>query len=125
MLRTAILVFALSMTAGVTSALASEDPWVRFYKINKKGQQRHLEFTRGTREEGCHNFFKSKKVHRVAQVRYAHCKVYTEKDCRQGSEAAARWEGTEDPTTVLTPGSQWVLREGYNVKLRSWECVKP
>lgn len=115
-----LLIIALSSPIS-----AGSDPTVRFYKINKKGQQRHLEFTRNTDEQGCHNFLKRTKVHRVAQVRFDYCKVFTERDCAEGSEIAARWEGKEEPTTKLTQGSLWLLADTDNVKIRSWECVKP
>lgn len=125
MLRIAICALALCSVAWATPALAAGDPSIRFYKINKKGQQRHLEFTRNTHETGCRNFIKKAGVHRVALVRFAYCQVHTEKDCAAGSAVMARWEGKDEPTAKLTPGSLWLLSEQDNIKLRSWNCVNP
>lgn len=102
---------------------------VRFYRINKKGQETESEFVFNADERGCHNFPLSRKVHRVAQVRFEYCEVFTESDCRDDSIVTARWAGKrkkspdkKQPTTRLSPGAMWVLSEEGNVKVKSWRC---
>lgn len=108
-----------------TAALAD----VRFYRINKKGQETETEFVFNTDETGCHNLPLARNVHRVAQVRFEFCEVFTKADCDQSSIVEANWGGKrkrskdkQHPTTKLSPGAMWLLSETGNVKIKSWRC---
>ena len=102
---------------------------IRFYHLNEQGQQYRSEFVRNADKTGCHTFLKKRNVYRVAQVRFAYCEVYSERDCAEDSVLTARWIGkrkkSEDkkkPVTRLTPGAMWALADRANVKVRSWRC---
>ncbi|MDH3464879.1 MAG: hypothetical protein OES26_03015 [Gammaproteobacteria bacterium] len=108
-----------------TSAFAD----IRFYRINKQGQQYRIELVRNSAKPGCHSFTKARKVFRVAQVRFAYCEVYSSRQCELDSILSARWTGKrgnrvehEGSVTQLTPGAMWVLADQANVKVRSWRC---
>jgi len=102
---------------------------IRFYRINKQGQQYRNELVRNSAKTGCHSFAKARKVFRVAQVRFAYCEVYSSRRCEPNSILGARWTGKrgnkgdrDGLVTQLTPGAMWVLAEKANVKVRSWRC---
>ena len=102
---------------------------IRFYRINKQGQQYRNELVPNAAKTGCHSFAKARKVFRVAQVRFAYCEVYSSRQCEPDSILSARWTGKrskqgdhDEPVTQFTPGAMWVLAEKTNVKVRSWRC---
>jgi hypothetical protein len=98
---------------------------IRFYQLNRQGQQVNMLFAFNTDEEGCHSFPLERGVHRVAIVNFAYCELYSSRACEPGSEIPARWKNRADEEkTRLTPGSRWILKEGGHVDVSSWKCVK-
>lgn len=106
-------------------------PSVRFYKLNKKGQQKHYMFLRNTEKLGCHKFSRSRPVHRFAQSGFAWCQLYSGKECRPEDLVQAMWDGrryhqveidVKQPQSRLYEGSRWLLKPDGNLKIRSWRC---
>ena len=113
--------------AAMSSSVALAD--IRFYKINKKGQQSELMFVRGDDDPGCHNFSQQRNIYRVAQVGFKQCSLFREKDCATDSTIEVRWSGKaktpnkKRPTTKITPGSMWMVRAvDPAAEVRSWYC---
>jgi hypothetical protein len=109
--------------AALLAAAAVAHAEIRFYNMNRQGQQSQIMFVPRAGEPGCHNFPVARDVHRVAQVRFEYCSVYAERNCAAGSEYPGRWDGRREPVTQFTPGSRWVLEREGHVKVRSWNCV--
>lgn len=121
------------MLAAAPAAMAAEgrEPGVRFYKLNKKGQVRNYMYLRHTGEPGCHNFVRTRPVHRFAQTGFEWCQLFAGKDCKPGELVKAKWDGRgyhrveideDEPQPRLYEGSRWVLAPDGNVKVRSWYC---
>jgi len=106
--------------------VASHYAWpaeVRFYTINSKQQQRLVGFVMGTSKPGCHGFLAKRRIHRVAQVGFAYCRLFNERDCKPEDIVKVRWKNKEPPTDKLTPGARWFLEGEQGSKIASWECV--
>jgi len=117
----------LALTVSIAGA---QDSRIWFYKLNKKGQQYEVRIVRNTDKVGCFNFPRKAKVYRIGQTGFAHCEVFTEKDCNEATKQIAHWTGEVKrdeslniPTAQLRPGSMWVIKDGENVILRSWSCT--
>lgn len=126
-LRDALTVMSIVVFAAMSSSVALAD--IRFYKINKKGQQSELMFVRGDDDPGCHNFSQQRNIYRVAQVGFKQCSLFREKDCATDSAIEVRWSGKaktpnkKRPTTRITPGSMWMVRAvDPAAEVRSWHC---
>jgi hypothetical protein len=114
-----VTALALVLCAGLAQAQ------IRFYQLNRQGQQVNMLFTFNTDEEGCHSFPLERGVHRVAIVNFAYCELYSGRSCEPGGEVPARWKNRADEEkTRLTPGSRWILKEDGHVDVGSWKCVK-
>ena len=124
----AILLSCLTGIFALTTLPASAiDPDIRFYKANKRLQQdRILDFGQGD-EPGCHDFLKSTRVHRIANVGYEYCVLYSERDCPDGAEIPARWKEDAETKTQLTQGARWfpVREDIRGTHVSSWKCVLP
>jgi hypothetical protein len=86
---------------------------------------------RGTDEPGCHNFIGNKDVHRVGQIGFAWCTVYSAEDCAEDAAVTATWDGRaregsdkSEPTPRLSEGNLWLLDPDDNVEIESWRCVE-
>jgi hypothetical protein len=123
----ALTVISIATLATFFASFAQAD--IRFYKINKKGQQSELMFVRGDDDPGCHNFSQQRNIFRVAQVGFKRCALFREKDCATDSVIEVRWSGKaktpnkKRPTTKITPGSMWMVRAvDPDAEVRSWQC---
>lgn len=106
------------------AAYAGKKTEIRFYKVNKHAQQERVALVRGVDEPGCHNFILNPKVHRVAQIGFKSCTLYSESDCETGSELSVSWKRKKKPTTSLTPGARWFLAGERGTKVASWRCER-
>ncbi|MGI9318214.1 MAG: hypothetical protein ACR2QW_12865 [bacterium] len=104
---------------------------VRIYKLNKKDQLIKSRWVKHSDKPGCHDLRGTKKAHRVAQVGYAWCTIYSGDSCEPGTELSAMWRGkkyrTADidvtkPQVRLLQGSDWFLDQSSNIKIGSWAC---
>lgn len=97
---------------------------VRFYKLNKKGQQNRL-FIRESRlkKPGCHNFSTSPKIYRLTQIGYEYCIVFAKKNCSAGTEITGGWKG-DKIDSKLSEGGEWLFthHNKKGVKAKSWSC---
>ncbi len=104
---------------------------IRFYDVNKKGQQREKSLTLNRDEPGCHNLFLGEDVFRIAQVGFTYCSIYLEKDCPEGEALTMKWKGRTKknsarahPTDRLMPGSMWYFIDNLEREIHSWKCVE-
>ena len=107
----------------MVSAIA-EAADLRLYTANKQLQQRKITMIRNTDEAGCHNLIKRRRVYRAAQVGFASCTLYSEKDCEQGSEIEVQWKNKDTPVTEFSRGALWFLPGKRGEKTASWKCVE-
>ena len=112
-------------------ALPDHHGKVRMYKLNKKKQMIRQKWLKDVEEPGCHNTFKSRKVHRFTQIGYDYCILYAQDSCQEGSEVLAKWEGrkyknadfdVDQPQLKIFQGAEWFLDPEKNVTVRSWYC---
>ena len=105
---------------------AAMEPSIRFYEINKRGQQDRISVA-GRNDTGCNPFLNKPLAYRFNQVGYEYCTLYTERSCPEGSEVIARWSGDGPETTKLTQGGKWILQGGTErgIKIGSWDCQLP
>ena len=105
---------------------AAMDPSIRFYEINKRGQQERISVP-GRNDAGCNAFLNKPRSYRFNQVGYEYCTLYTERGCPEGSEIIAQWSGDGPETTKLTQGGKWILQgdSERGIKVGSWNCELP
>ncbi len=113
-----------------TWSLAAHGGEIRFYNVNKKGQQSEVRFVMGRDKPGCHNIFGGRDVFRVAQIGFTYCTVYAEKDCAEDSAMVMNWKGKvrknsarAQPTERLMPGDMWYFDDNGMREVSSWKCV--
>lgn len=112
----AIAALMVSVQAGAAN--------LRLYTANKSMQQRKISMIRDTDEAGCHNMIKRRRVYRAAQIGFASCTLYSEKDCEQGTEIEVQWKNKEQPVTEFSRGAMWFLPGKRGEKMASWKCVE-
>jgi hypothetical protein len=102
---------------------------IRFYDINRKGQQGEVGFVRNRDEPGCHNMFGGRDVFRVAQIGFTYCSVYSQKDCPDDEALTMVWKGRvkknsvrAQPTERLMPGDLWYFQDNEEREIKSWKC---
>ena len=102
---------------------------IRFYNINDQQQQRELALVPDTNQAGCHNLPVTRAVYRVAQVGFAFCQIYREKNCAPGSEYTLYWSVTAkkeientQATTRITEGAMWFFTDIEENLVSSWSC---
>ncbi len=111
--------------AALILALAGGSAWaadIRLYTVNSKGQQSLVKLVTGTDRPGCHDLLLKRRIHRVSQVGFEYCRLFSDKDCREETVIAVRWKNKKDPTDRLTPGARWFLPGDRGTKVASWEC---
>ena len=113
----------LVIVALVVAAQASAAN-LRLYTANKQLQQRKISMIRNTDEPGCHNLINRRRVYRAAQIGFASCTLYTEKDCEAGTEIEVRWKNKKSPVTDFSRGAMWFLPGNRGEKMASWKCVE-
>lgn len=122
MVRSVVKLFPWVLAAGLMLPVWVHAADFRLYYANKLLQQREVTFVRNTDEPGCHNLFTKRRIYRVAQVGFATCAIYTERDCEAGTEVEVNWKNKSEPTTVITPGARWYLPGERGTKIKSWMC---
>lgn len=116
------------MIFGVSQSLQAVEPnqKIRFYKINNKGQADKIRFTASkVRKPGCHNFIKKVRVHRVVQIGYNACELYSAKNCKAESLIeATRAKEPNQRKTELSQGYSWfpAAEHKRGARLKSWSC---
>ena len=103
---------------------------IRFYSINSDGQFSELSLVPGREEPGCQDMPLDLKVHRVAQVGFAVCRVFAKNECPDDTALVMRWSGKQSrsdpnknqPTIRITPGSLWLFEAGREIEVASWRC---
>ena len=122
------LVTTLVATLGLSSPVQAIEPnqMIRFYKINKKDQADRIQFTASkARKPGCHNFIKKARVHRVVQIGYTSCQLYSSKNCAADTAIpAVRAKQSDQQKTELAQGYSWfpVDENKRGARLKSWYC---
>ncbi len=123
------LVSAALIFSGISFSSEAGDGSVRFYKVNKKGQQSEILFIGKRNTPGCHNLRRARDIFRVAQVGFVFCSVYAEKKCSDGTEFTLHWKGKvkknsarAQPTERFLPGAMWFFEENDTRKVASWKC---
>lgn len=116
---------ALSLSCAFSAGSQAAD--FRIYKANKQMQQSRVVSLRNTRRPGCHNLLLRQRAYRVAQVGFARCFIYADKDCPAGDELAVRWKREPQTTTEIKPGARWfvIADNKRGRKLGSWKCEPP
>ena len=114
---------ALSLLAFGARASAAN---FRIYRVNDEMQLDRIPAFHED-EPGCHNMLLRFTVYRVAQIGYEYCTVYSEKDCKAGSELQVSWKQKENPVTQFTQGDRWFLvsDDSHGRKMGSWYCKAP
>ncbi|MGA8260568.1 MAG: hypothetical protein WB783_10175 [Arenicellales bacterium] len=118
----AVVAACLALTLLVASA-ASHATDFRVYSVNSDMQlDRIPTFHEG--DPGCHNLLLHFVVYRVAQIGYKYCTVYSEKDCKAGSEVQVSWKKKKPPVKQFTQGDRWFLVSDnpHGHKMGSWYC---
>ncbi len=127
---------AVTVATGVlfiVSSFPANAAHVRFYELHKNDGQKRIR-VKNNDQPGCHNFggwgSGKKELHRMAQVGFSWCSVYSEPDCPANKVLEARWQGKDyriadidvsQPQTRLLRGSKWQFAE-KNVDAASWYC---
>lgn len=129
-----VVLFALLLV--VVSGCASHAPapnqnaHVRFYSINNFDQLTELSLIPGLEDPGCHDMPLNLSVHRVAQVGFARCQIFSAESCAEGTALTMRWSGKRSrtdpnknqPTTEVTEGALWLFDGLREVAVGSWRC---
>ena len=128
----AFLVLFLLTSCAVTWAQLDESPigatkTVRFYKVNRSIQATRIWFTdRAASQAGCHNFIRKVRLHRLVQLGFQRCHVYTQKSCQAQSIVSALREPDDDASanTELTQGVSWFFTRHHprGTRVKSWFC---
>ncbi|MCG6872081.1 MAG: hypothetical protein LJE84_07300 [Gammaproteobacteria bacterium] len=114
---------ALALGGALLASATAEAAQIRFYRINDKGQLFDVRFVPGANDPGCHSFPAARRVHRIAVVGFRHCRLFSERGCKAGTEMTALWKNRPDKASQeLTPGSRWYLHATENRKLASFQC---
>lgn len=95
----------------------------RIYRANPELQVDRVP-TMNEDEPGCHNLLLTLTIYRVAQIGFEHCTVYSEKECKTGSEVPVSWKQEDEPITQFTQGDRWFLvsDEPQGHEMGSWSC---
>ncbi len=115
----------------LVSSLPATAAHARFYELHKNDGQKRIR-AKNNDQPGCHNFggWGRKELHRMAQVGFSWCSVYSEPDCPGDKMLEARWTGESyrvadidisQPQTRFLRGSKWQFA-GKNVDAASWYC---
>lgn len=94
----------------------------RAYVANKLKQQDRIWLPFVGKKPGCHNMVITLEVYRVGQIGFDSCTIYSEKDCKPGSEIEVRWKNKNEPTTIITQGDRWFLPGETGSDMGSWNC---
>jgi len=127
-LRLATKLLSLTLIVAVLQSAQAVEPnqTIRFYKINNKEQADKIRFTASkARKPGCHNFIKKVRVHRVVQIGYNACALYSAKNCaKESSVVATRAKEPNQQKTELSQGYSWfpVDEHKRGARLKSWSC---
>lgn len=120
MKRGMVAFLALALLAVGACASAAN---FRIYRVNSDMQLDQVPAFNED-EPGCHNMLLRLTIYRVAQIGYQYCTIYSEKDCKAGSEIQVSWKQKENPVTQFTQGDRWFLvserRRGRT--MGSWYC---
>jgi len=119
-----LILFALAMFV-CFSSLAGQKSEFRIYKANELKQQDRIFVPFAGQKPGCHNLLIRLEIYRVAQIGFDHCTIYSEKDCKEGSEIPVHWkkDPKKQPTTTITQGARWFLPGETGSEMGSWKCV--
>jgi len=128
-LAAAVMITTLCALTLLLAACASEPPGrapdFRVYSANSLKQQRQILVPSNAARPGCHNLLITREVYRVAQVGFGYCVIYSQKDCKAGTEINVSWQNKKDPTSVITQGARWFLPGELGSDMASWKCVLP
>jgi len=123
--RIPVLVAGLALLGGCASEPAEPERNTdfRIYRANPQLQQDRIP-TLGEDEPGCQNMLLGLTVYRVAQIGFKHCTVYSEKDCRAGTEIPVSWQEEREPVKQFTQGARWYLvsEDPQGHTMASWHC---
>lgn len=119
---------------GLSAVSASEHGSLRLFRLNLQHQLVKSADVGGA--AGCRNFLWPPRVYRVAQLGYAYCELYTERNCPADSIVRMLWLGSHyrpqnlDPNVPqlrILPGTRWqVYREDdlkKDLRVASRRCV--
>ena len=122
----AVITVVFIIAAPQSASAVEPNQIIRFYKINSKEQAERVRFTaKKARKPGCHNFIRKVRVHRVVQIGYNSCAIYSSKNCAADSAVVAtREKRAEVEETDLSQGYSWfpVDEHKRGARLKSWSC---
>ena len=110
------------MAVVAAASVAAQAADFRIYTANKQLQQRRAFSFSDAHKPGCHNLPFRQRVYRVAQVGFARCYIYAEKDCQAGEELKVSWKNEREPAVEIKPGARWYLEGERGTKMGSWKC---
>ena len=103
---------------------------IRFYSINDFNQLAELSLVPGRDEPGCHDMPLDLSVHRVAQIGFAQCQIFTDDVCSENAAIQMRWTGKRSrtdenknkPSATISEGSLWQVDGQRETAVGSWRC---
>ncbi|MGA0343584.1 MAG: hypothetical protein ACO3RT_03340 [Arenicellales bacterium] len=103
---------------------------IRFYSINDFDQLAELSLVPGREEPGCHDMPLDLNVHRVAQIGFSRCQLFTDDTCSANAAIQMRWTGKRSrtdenknqPTVTITEGALWQIHGQRETEVGSWRC---
>jgi len=120
------LLVVILLKASEPTYAVERNQTIRFYKINNKDQADKIRFTaKKAGKPGCHNFIKKVRVHRIVQIGYNTCALYSAKNCAAESlVSATRSKEPDQPKGQLAQGYSWfpVDEHKRGARLKSWLC---
>lgn len=115
-----------SVAAVVLLFAVSAASWGADFRIYRANSDLQIDRVPAMNEDepGCHNLLLTLTIYRVAQIGFEHCTVYSEKDCKAGSEVPVSWKQEKDPVTQFTQGDRWFLvsDDPQGHEMGSWSC---
>ena len=129
--RLSSLVFILAVPGWAGIAVAHDHGKIRIYNLNSKGQEVKQRMVSNPENGECYTSPVAREISRFAQIGYDRCRLYSKDECEAGSEITAMWGERKyrvadiditQPQTDLLRGTQWVVSQEENIKIRSWYC---
>lgn len=107
----------------LAAGAAAQATGFRAYRANDQMQLDRIP-TLNEDEPGCHNLLLGFSVYRVAQVGFEYCAIYSEKDCKAGTEVPVTWKKEKAPVKQFTQGDRWFLvsEDPRGRSVGSWYC---
>lgn len=124
-IKKSLSIIVLLSSALISPSLFADDyKIIRFYKLNKKGEQNRLVMKeKRLKLAGCHNFTLTPKVYKLTQIGFKSCSLYSVKNCKIDTEISGL-DGKNNVKTDFTEGKRWMFNQQTprGTKAKSWRC---